>query len=115
MSSIPGRVYEGRLSSLNSFLINSHVIVEDKCEDYDKRLKELESKISLLNSAPVGEGGHSGPDLDTLNKLLSDFIKKSEMEDLLKRLQKCEKKAKKAKDLSKKNEKKHKKWKPQWI
>lgn len=57
-------------------------------------------------------GSSDGPDLSTLNKMLSDFMKKSDMEDIMKRLEKCEKKSKKAKDMSKKLEKKHKKWKP---
>jgi chromosome segregation ATPase len=42
-------------------------------------------------------------------------MKKSDMESLLKRLEKCEKKSKKAKDTASKCEKKHKKWKPKWI
>jgi len=31
--------------------------------------------------------------MSALNKLLADFMKKSEMQDLLKRLEKCEEKA----------------------
>jgi hypothetical protein len=69
-------------------------------------LKELENKISGLS------GG--GADMDSVNKLLSNFMKKSDFDDLLKRLEKCEKKAKKAKDGVKKLEKKNKKWKPKW-
>lgn len=42
-------------------------------------------------------------------------MKKSDLDDILKRLAKCEKKAKKAKDKVKKQEKKHKKWKPKWV
>jgi chromosome segregation ATPase len=82
------------------------IIAEDKLEEHEKRLKELESKISGLS------GG--GADMDSVNKLLKDFAKKSDMEDLKKRLEKCEKKAKKAKDGLKKQEKKMKKWKPKW-
>jgi hypothetical protein len=69
-------------------------------------LKELESKISGLS------GG--GADMDSVNKLLKDYIKKDQWDDLVKRLEKCEKKAKKAKDVVKKQEKKIKKWKPKW-
>lgn len=54
-------------------------------------------------------------DSDAINKLLANYLKKSDMDDLLKRLEKCEKKSKKAKDTAKKCEKKHKKWKPIWI
>ena len=43
--------------------------------------------------------------MDSVNKLLKDYLKKSDMDDLLKRLEKCEKKAKKAKDHTKKHEK----------
>ena len=52
--------------------------------------------------------------MDSVNKLLSNYLKKSDFDDLLKRLEKCEKKAKKAKDGVKKLEKKNKKWKPKW-
>jgi hypothetical protein len=42
-------------------------------------------------------------------------MKKSDLDALMKRLEKCEKKSKKAKDLSQKSLKKLKKWKPVWI
>ena len=41
-------------------------------------------------------------------------MKKSDLDELLKRLEKCEKKAKKAKDNSKKSLTKIGKWKPKW-
>jgi hypothetical protein len=64
-------------------------------------------------SSSSGQGG--GPDLDSINKLLSDYMKKTDLDDILKRLQKCEELSKESSDRSKKQEKKHKKWKPNWI
>ena len=52
--------------------------------------------------------------MSELEKLLGDYLKKSDMDDWLKRLEKVEKKAKKAKDNSKKCLKKIGKWKPKW-
>jgi tetrahydromethanopterin S-methyltransferase subunit G len=52
--------------------------------------------------------------MSELEKLLGDYLKKSDMDDWLKRLEKVEKKAKKAKDNSKKALKKIGKWKPHW-
>ena len=52
--------------------------------------------------------------MSSLQKLMNDYLKKSEMADLLKRLEKVENKSKEAFDLSKKNEVKVKKWKPSW-
>ena len=66
-------------------------------EEHEKRIKELEER-------PIGSGG--GADMNEINKLLADFMKKNEFEDYLKRLEKCEKKAKKAKDMAKKSHKK---------
>ena len=40
--------------------------------------------------------------MNHINALMNQFIKKSDMDDILKRLEKTEKKAKKAKDTSKK-------------
>jgi hypothetical protein len=40
--------------------------------------------------------------MSTLNKLLSEFAKKSDMDDITKRLEKCEKKVKKTKEKVKK-------------
>ena len=73
-------------------------IAEDKIEEMEKLLKELEQR-------PQGGGGIS-------EEALEDYMKKGDFADFLKRLEKCEKKAKKAKDMSKKLEKKYKKWKP---
>ena len=42
-------------------------------------------------------------------------MKKSDMDDLLKRLEKCEKTASEAHQLSLKNQQKHKKWKAHWV
>jgi DNA repair ATPase RecN len=60
----------------------------------------------------AGKGG--GIDMNELEKLLGDYMKKSDMDDWLKRLEKVEKKAKKAKDMGKKSLKKLGKWKPIW-
>ena len=74
---------------------------EDKLEDHEKRIKELADR-------PIASGESSGGgfDINQINKLLEDFLKKNEFEDYLKRLEKCEKKSKKAKDMAKKNTKK---------
>ena len=76
------------------YLVNLIEIVEDKSDDYEKRIKELEKR-------PIGSGG--GADISEINNLLADYMKKNDFEDYLKRLEKCEKKSKKAKDLAKKN------------
>ena len=54
------------------------------------------------NNVIVSNPGGTGPDIDTLNKLLSEFMKKSEMDNLMERLEKVEKKAEEAKDGVKK-------------
>jgi hypothetical protein len=79
------------------------IIAEDKLEDYGKRIEELEKRLASLNLS-----GNNGIDASAL----SDFMKKSDMQDLLKRLEKVEKKAKKAKEGAKKAKKKIDKWKP---
>lgn len=66
--------------------------MEDKQDEFAKKLAELEEMLSKLN----GSGDSAITD------------------DFLKRLEKVEKKAKKAKDGVKKLEKKYKKWKPKW-
>ena len=84
-------------------------LVEDKIEEFNRRLKELEDNIK--GGVVSGEGGKTDIDMN----LLRDMVKKSEMEDLVKRLEKCEKKSKKASQKAKKQEKKQKKWKPKWV
>ena len=59
--------------------------------------------------------GVKGIDPNYLNQILKDFLRKSDLDDLTKRLEKCEKKSKKAADRTKKLLKKHKKWKERWI
>lgn len=70
---------------------NVNDLVEDKFEDHERRIKVLEDR-------PISSGVVEGVDA---NKL-SEYMKKTEFDDYLKRLEKCEKKAKKAKDIAKK-------------
>jgi tetrahydromethanopterin S-methyltransferase subunit G len=60
--------------------------VEDRFDEFEKRLGNLKG----------------GADLDSINRLLSGYMKKEDFDAFLKRLEKCEKKAKKAKDMAKK-------------
>lgn len=83
-------------------------LAEDTLVDFGKRIEELEKRISMMNQ------GKNGVDMSDIEKLLADYMKKSDMDSWLKRLEKVEKKAKKAKDNSKKALKKIGKWKPQW-
>lgn len=82
------------------------IVAEATLGDFRKRIEELERKIAMA--------GGGGIDMSELEKMLGDYLKKSDMDDWLKRLEKVEKKAKKAKDMGKKSLKKFKKWKPIW-
>jgi tetrahydromethanopterin S-methyltransferase subunit G len=82
-------------------------LAEKTLVDFGKRIDELEKRLAM-----AGKGG--GIDMSELEKLLGEYLKKSDMDDWLKRLEKVEKKAKKAKDNSKKALKKIGKWKPIW-
>lgn len=83
-------------------------VVEDKSDDFLKRIEDLEKRMLA-----VGTGGGSGGDFDLnalLNQLNGKFVPLDPTgEDILKRLEKVEKKAKKAKDTAKKAYKKAKK------
>lgn len=116
LSSLPGRLTEG------IFHCPFIIIVEDKNEDFEKRIKLLEAWMNeprpqtespKVVAAPVAIS--NGVDMNTLNNLLKDLLKKSDLEDLLSRLEKCEKKSSDAHDKASKQEKKHKKWKKSWI
>ena len=88
--------------------ISYNILAEGTLIDFQRRIEELEKKL-----ANAGNGG-SGIDMSELEKLLSDYLKKSDMDDWLKRLEHAEKKAKKANDKAKKSLKKIIKWKPIW-
>jgi len=69
----------------------------------------LENQLSLLGS---NSGGGSGADLNQLANMLRNYAKKSDLDELFKRLDKCEKKTKKAKENSKKCLKEIVEWEP---
>jgi hypothetical protein len=96
-----------RLDDGNICLFKASNLAENTLIDFGRRIDELEKKLA-------NAGGGKGIDMSELEKLLGDYLKKSDMDDWLKRLEKVEKKAKKAKDNSKKCLKKIGKWKPKW-
>ena len=49
----------------------------------------------------IGSGKGEGPDLNQLNNLLKNYLKKSDLDDILKLLTKCQGKNKKTKKLCK--------------
>jgi chromosome segregation ATPase len=97
----------------NSHCDNYH-IAEDKIDEFTKKISDLESKLANASFGNSSAPSSNGTDMASLNKLLNDYMKKSEMDDILKRLEKVEKKSKKAKDMAIKCDKRDKKWKPKW-
>ena len=87
-SSIPSRMYEGKN-------LRSKSAAEDKLEDFAKRIKELEDRLSQVNnsssaSAPVVVNSTGGVDINTLNNLMKDFLKKQDLQALIERIEKVE-------------------------
>ncbi len=78
------------------------MVAEDKLDDFLKRITDIETKLALLGSGSGegsgtgNEGGNGGTDINVLNDLLKQYMKKSDMDSLLKRLEKCEKDSKEA-------------------
>jgi predicted nuclease with TOPRIM domain len=89
------------------------LVAEDKLEDFSKRIADIETKLALLGNSSGNEGS-SGADLNTLNDLLKSYMKKSDLDAVLKRLEKCEKDSGEAKEGSSKCLNKVHKWKPKW-
>lgn len=94
---------------------DDEVIAEDKIEDFNKRISEIETKMSLLgNNSGTGNSGGGGPDLESLNNLLKTYMKKPDLDELLKRMDKCEQKTKKANKNAKQGLSKINEWESKW-
>lgn len=82
--------------------------MEDKSEEFEKKIKDLENKISMMGT---GGGSGSGMDFDQMNAMIDrlkedlkkDFATKEDLEKVKEKCKKAKKTAKKALKKSKKN------------
>jgi uncharacterized protein (UPF0335 family) len=79
LGGLPSRMYEGKKFSRVYICI-----AEDKLEAFEKKIKELEEKLANMPAAASNDN-NGGADLATLNKMLNDYMKKSDMNDYMKK------------------------------
>jgi hypothetical protein len=74
-------------------------IAEDKIEEFTKKIADIEKALAQSGTTTTVTN-NSSVDMSAVDKLLNDYLKKSDMTEIVKRLEKVEEISKEAKDIA---------------